>query len=37
MTSGFSWGRNILGAARSAVDASFDRYVAVVFRDESRR
>ncbi|MBW8893904.1 MAG: hypothetical protein JF617_18020 [Burkholderiales bacterium] len=27
---GFSWGRNILGNARSAVDASFDRYSAAV-------
>jgi hypothetical protein len=27
---GFSWGRNILGAARVAVDASFDRYLAAI-------
>lgn len=27
---GFSWGRNILGNARSAVEASFDRYLAAV-------
>ena len=27
---GFSWGRNILGGARSAIDASFDRYLAAV-------
>jgi hypothetical protein len=27
---GYSWGRNILGDARSAVDASFDRYLAAV-------
>jgi hypothetical protein len=27
---GFSWGRNILGAARARVDASFDRYLAAV-------
>lgn len=27
---GFTWGRNILGNARAAVDASFDRYLAAV-------
>ena len=27
---GFSWGRNIMGGARAAVDASFDRYLAMV-------
>ena len=27
---GFSWGRNILGGARSAIDASFDRYLGAV-------
>jgi hypothetical protein len=27
---GFSWGRNILGGARAAVDASFDRYLRAV-------
>ena len=31
---GFSWGRNILGAARAAVDSSFDRYLAAVCCDE---
>ena len=33
---GYSWGRNILGSARSAVDASFDRYIAAVGCGESR-
>jgi hypothetical protein len=32
---GFSWGRNILGNARSLVDASFDRYLAAVSRGNS--
>ena len=27
---GYTWGRNILGGARSAVDASFDRYFRAV-------
>lgn len=27
---GFTWGRNIIGAARAAVDASFDRYLHAV-------
>lgn len=27
---GFTWGRNIIGAARAAVDASFDRYLQAV-------
>jgi glyoxylase-like metal-dependent hydrolase (beta-lactamase superfamily II) len=27
---GFTWGRNIIGGARAAVDASFDRYLAAI-------
>jgi len=27
---GFTWGRNVLGDARAAVDASFDRYLAAI-------
>lgn len=27
---GYSWGRNIIGAARAAVDASFDRHLAIM-------
>ena len=27
---GYSWGRNILGGARAAVDASFERYLSAV-------
>ncbi len=27
---GYSWGRNIIGGARAAVEASFERYLAVV-------
>ena len=27
---GYSWGRNIIGGARAAVDASFERYLAMV-------
>jgi len=27
---GYTWGRNIIGGARAAVDASFDRYLAAV-------
>jgi hypothetical protein len=29
---GFTWGLNLLGDARSRVDASFDRYLAAVGR-----
>lgn len=31
---GYTWGRNIIGDARRAVDASFDRYLAAVARKE---
>jgi hypothetical protein len=27
---GYTWGRNIIGGARAAIDASFDRYLAAV-------
>jgi hypothetical protein len=27
---GYTWGRNIIGGARAAVDASFDRHLAAV-------
>ena len=27
---GYTWGRNIIGGAKAAVDASFDRYLAAV-------
>ena len=27
---GFTWGRNIIGAGRSAVDASFERYLSAI-------
>ena len=27
---GYTWGRNIIGSARAAVDASFDRYLTAV-------
>jgi hypothetical protein len=27
---GYTWGRNIIGGARAAVDASFDRYLTAV-------
>jgi hypothetical protein len=27
---GYTWGRNIIGGGREAVDASFDRYLAAV-------
>jgi glyoxylase-like metal-dependent hydrolase (beta-lactamase superfamily II) len=34
---GFSWGRNIIGGARAAVNASFDRYLAAVEAGKKRR
>lgn len=34
---GFTWGRQIIGGAKQAVDASFDRYLAAVADDRSRQ
>ena len=31
---GYSWGRNIIGGGRAAVDASFERYLAIVGEDD---
>ena len=33
---GFTWGRNIIGRARHAVDFSLDRYLSIVDRPASR-
>jgi hypothetical protein len=32
---GFSWGRNIIGGGRAAIDASFDRYLAITAGDKN--